>query len=217
MNDQILASSRVLVKWSAMSPMILMFSIFLPLCWPYLPLELQGAVAATSALYRQYCFQEKKKKWGGGERISFASLIGEKNILQKNLRRLPMNFHGQDWGICSPSVVRKAVLQGSHTFSLFSGRWALPANKGMGNACRKAANHIHLYSDAPSVPGVTTPGGHWAPKCPAESQDLSSTFGQVLTKWELGVSGEGQKPFHCLFCHLNSGAFIKVAFSPSCS
>lgn len=195
MNDQILASSRLLVKWSATSPMILTFSIFPPLCRPYLPLELQGAVAATSALYRQYCFQGKKKKCGvGGERISFASLIGEKNILQKNLRRLPVNFHGQDWGICFPSVVRKAVLQGSHIFSLFSGTWALPANKGMGNACGKAANHIHLYSHAPSVPTAAVPGGHWAPKCPAESQDLSSTFGRVLTKWELGVPGEGQEP-----------------------
>lgn len=137
---------------------------------------------------------EKKKMWGWGERISFASLIGEKNILQKNLRRLPVNFHGQDWGICFPSVVRKAVLQGSHIFSLFSGTWALPANKGMGNACGKAANHIHLYSHAPSVPTAAVPGGHWAPKCPAESQDLSSTFGRVLTKWELGVPGEGQEP-----------------------
>ena len=46
---------------------------------------------------------------------------------------------------------------------------------------------------------------------------MSSTLNEVLTKWELGIPREGQTPFHCLFCHLNSGAFIKVVLSPSFS
>ena len=78
----------------------------------------------------------------------------------------------------------------------------------------KAGNIVCPY---PLSPPPAAPGSHRPPQCPRKSQDMGSTLDQALTKWELGIPREGQTPFHCLFCQLNSGAFIKVVLSPSCS
>lgn len=124
---------------------------FFPLCWPYLLLEFQGTRAATNALSDNTASRKKKRERGGEERIFFAFLIWGRTILQKisgDFPSIPMVRTGAH---ALPRVIKRDMLQGSHTFSFFSGRRDSPAKKGMVNPHGKAGN-IVCPIPCPSVP-----------------------------------------------------------------
>lgn len=117
-SDQILASPRVLVKWPTTSLKIPMLSF--SKCWLHLPSVTRGD-STCKPLGRQE-----------GAAFSLALLfVSETNILQK----VPGDFSSISMvrigSYAFPLVVRMVGMQGSHTLSLFIGKWALPAKKGM--------------------------------------------------------------------------------------
>lgn len=100
---------------------------------------------------RQYCFQKKKKKKkeDGEEGIFFAFLIGGRTILQKisgDFPSIPMVRTGKH---ALPRVIKRDMLQGSHTFSLCSGKRASPAKKVMVNPPWEGRQH-GLLSPVPT-------------------------------------------------------------------
>ena len=142
---------------------------FFPLCWPYLLLEFQGTRAATNALSDNTASRKKKKERERGReerRIFFAFLIWGRTILQKisgDFPSIPMVRTGAH---ALPWVIKRDMLQGSHTFSLFSGRRDSPAKKGMVNPHGKAGNIVCPYplSLCPHPPLLQVVTGHLMPK-----------------------------------------------------
>lgn len=125
---------------------------FLPLCWPCLLLEFQATIAATSALSDNTASRkkEKKKRRDGEERIFFAFLIGGRTILQKisgDFPSIPMVRTGKH---ALPRVIKRDMLQGSHTFSLCSGKRASPAKKVMVNPPWEGRQHRLPLSPVPT-------------------------------------------------------------------
>lgn len=87
-------------------------------------------------------------------------------------------------------------MQDSHTFSVFTGRWALPAGRQPG---MPASSPLPLAL-------------HPAPAALRDTRGLSTTLGRV---WP--APGESQKAFCSLFCHFNSDTVIESTSCPSCN
>ena len=162
MNDQILASSEVVSKDTEDPFSHCVDHIF---SWSFKGLEQLQMPYQTILLPEK---KKKKERERGREerRIFFAFLIWGRTILQKisgDFPSIPMVRTGAH---ALPWVIKRDMLQGSHTFSLFSGRRDSPAKKGMVNPHGKAGNIVCPYplSLCPHPPLLQVVTGHLMPK-----------------------------------------------------
>lgn len=134
-------------KWSAVT-----LKILSPTVLTMSSLGISSDYSSYKCPIRQYCFQKKKKKKrrDGEERIFFAFLIGGRTILQKisgDFPSIPMVRTGKH---ALPRVIKRDMLQGSHTFSLCSGKRASPAKKVMVNPPWEGRQHRLPLSPVPT-------------------------------------------------------------------
>ena len=123
---------------------------FLPLCWPCLLLEFQATIAATSALSDNTASRKKKRGEGWRREDLLCISYWRENYFAKNLRRLPIYPMVRTGTHALPRVIKRDVLQGSHTFSLCSGRRASPAKKVMVNPPWEGRQHRLPLSPVPT-------------------------------------------------------------------
>lgn len=135
-------------------------------------MEFQGTIAATSALSDNIASKKKKKR--GVERRGSSlhfSLDGELFCKKSQETSNQFPWSGLEH-VPLPQIVKRNMLQGSYTFSLFSGRRDSPAKKGMINTHGKAGNTVCPYP-LPSVP---------TPHCSRQPQSTSVPKG--VTRYE---------------------------------
>lgn len=144
------------MKRSATSAQTPRVSLFFPPCSPFFDRSGRGC-SSFKCFIQRVLLPEKKKKEKLGWGTSFASHTGEK-ILQKIPGDFPSMSRVRDIGTHAlPLALRRALLQGSHTFSLLGERWALPAKEGecLLEGC--------MAAPPSSLPTATATGSHWTP------------------------------------------------------
>lgn len=132
-------------KWSAVT-----LKILSPTVLTMSSLGVSSDYSSYKRPIRQYCFQKKKKGEGWRREDLLCISYWRENYFAKNLRRLPIYPMVRTGTHALPRVIKRDVLQGSHTFSLFSGRRASPAKKVMVNPPWEGRQHRLPLSPVPT-------------------------------------------------------------------
>lgn len=132
-------------KWSAVT-----LKILSPTVLTMSSLGVSSDYSSYKRPIRQYCFQKKKKGEGWRREDLLCISYWRENYFAKNLRRLPIYPMVRTGTHALPRVIKRDVLQGSHTFSLCSGRRASPAKKVMVNPPWEGRQHRLPLSPVPT-------------------------------------------------------------------
>lgn len=132
-------------KWSAVT-----LKILSPTVLTMSSLGVSSDYSSYKRPIRQYCFQKKKKGEGWRREDLLCISYWRENYFAKNLRRLPIYPMVRTGTHALPRVIKRDVLQGSHTFSLCSGRRASPGKKVMVNPPWEGRQHRLPLSPVPT-------------------------------------------------------------------